>query len=507
MIIHAAPETQEILCKTTTGKFRRVWAYELQTAINRAGPGDTVQLLPGRYTMPVVCPKSGKRDAPITIEGPKDGSAVLDGGQAAQDARNIGLKPLDGEFAFIKVTDARKLIFRNLTFKNNWPTAIYLRGAQDITVEYCAFLRGRFAIYARQGRETPTQRLLMDGCTWVQDPDHDMWRGHVKWEQVKHQDKSTDASHFNGAFFGSFDITGDITIRNCDISHAFNAVRMDMRRGEHVEETPDDGPAVARNRNVAIYNNTFSFIRDNAVEPEAGAENWFVLNNRFFNIHGTFSLDQVACRNMYYIGNTILNNRKPEQGQTDRSGGVIFKFFRAKANDNAPPLQPRKHLWSAFNSIQTRTSYVKKGSTMFWHDAYNVLGMYNADHPVKTAPPRAAFNKFRWDLGDVHVRGLVTNDPDYPAKYPADKITDEYMQLAGAPFDFDDFEPDPQAVLGGWDGTLPKCKAVAALRTKALRVSRAGGKPFDFPPDLVPGAFDSADLPFDLSKLVELPRR
>ncbi len=507
MIIHAAPETQEIPCETVTGKFRKVWAYELQTAINRARPGDTVQLQPGRYTMPVTCPRSGQRNAPITIEGPKDGSAVLDGGQVPQNARNIGLKPLDGEFAFIKVVDARKLIFRNLTFVNNWPTCIYLRGAQDITIEYCAFRRGRFAVYARQGREHDTQRLLMDGCTWVQDPEHNLWHGHVKWEQVKHKDTANDASHFNGALFGSFDITGDVTIRNCDISHAFNAIRMDMRRDEHLEDTPNDGPRIARNRNVAIYNNTFSFIRDNAVEPEAGAENWYVFNNRFFNIHGTFSLDQVACRNMYYIGNTILNNRKPEQGLTERSGGVIFKFFRAEETDKNPPLQPRKHLWSVFNSVQTRTSYVKKGSTVFWHDVYNVLGMYDMNHPVSTATPRPAFQKFRWELGDVQVRGLVTNDPDYPEKYPKKNIQQDGMPKVDQPFDIGDFDPDPHAVLGGWDGILPKCKAVGDLRTRALCVTRSGGETFEFRADLTPGALDLSDHGFDVSKLVELPRR
>ena len=503
MIIYAAPET---FCLKGTSKDCKSWAFDLQTAINRAAPGDTVQLLPGRYTMPVQMTTSGQLGAPIKLVGPKTGRAILDGGGVPQNARNIGLKPMDGEFAFIKVFNARRLILRGLTFVNNWPTSIYLRGASDITVQDCDFKRGRFAIYARQGKTIKTERLLIEKCHWIQDPEHQMWRGEITWENVKSQQSSNDASHFNGAFFGSYNISGDVTIRSCQIRHAFNAVRMDMD-DKLIKVRGTEELKIPRNRDVAIYDNDFSFIRDNAVEPESGAESWYVFNNRFLNIHGTFSLDQVSCQDMFYLGNTILNNRKPEQGNTDRSGGVIFKFFKATDADDNPPLAPRTTLWSAYNSVQTRTSYVKKGATMYWRDAYNAVGLYNEDHPDVTAPPRVAFNNFGWKHGDVVVRGMATNDCDYPQGYPVEKvITDGIKRLIAPPFEIKDTDPDPDACLGGWNGRLKKSKALAALKCPALRITRMRGRDFHIPAGLSPGAHPIETLYCNFGDAVALPR-
>jgi hypothetical protein len=289
------------------------------------------------------------------------------------------------------------------------------------------------------------------------------------------------------------------------VSHAFNAIRMDVRE-KRITISAKDGPKLSGNKNVAIYNNQFSFIRDNAIEPEAGAENWYVFNNKFFNIHGTFSFDLVACRNMFYVGNTILNNRKPEQGNTDRSGGVIFKFLGLPAEDGMPPLAPRKNLWSVFNSVQTRTSYVKKSRSMFWRDAYNAVGMYDMDHPVSTSNPRVAFNKFRWEDGDVSVRGMVTNDSDYPDGYPAENIDSEGMPKLSAPFDIPDFKIAPDEPLGGWNGELEKSSELDALSSYKLRLSRAGGSDFSISAGFSPGAHDTTSLGLSFSEIISLPR-
>lgn len=502
MIIFAAPETFPY---DTTPQGKTIWAYELQTAINRAGPGDTVQLLAGRYTMPAHISASGKQGAPITLAGPQTGQAILDGGGVPQDARNIGLKPLDGEFAFLKIFNAQRIVLRGLTFTNNWPSSIYLRGASDIIIQDCTFERGRFAIYARQGCRIKTQRLLIERCAWIQDPEHRMWRGDITWENVKSQKSSNDASHFNGAFFGSYNISGDVTIRSCQIAHAFNGIRMDMDQ-KLIKKRDAESMKIPRNKRVAIYDNDFSFIRDNAVEPETGADSWYIYNNRFLNIHGTFSLDQVACQDMFYLGNTILNNRKPEQGNTDRSGGVIFKFFKATDADDNPPLAPRTTLWSAYNSVQTRTSYVKKGATMFWRDAYNAVGLYNMDHPDVTMPPREAFNNFGWKHGDVEVRGMATNDPDYPQDYPEEKVFPDGIDCAKAPFDITDKDPDPDAPLGGWNGQLKKSKALAGVECPALRLTRLHGRDFQIPAGLSPGAHPIDALYCNFGDSVALPR-
>ncbi|MGJ8628747.1 MAG: right-handed parallel beta-helix repeat-containing protein [Sulfitobacter sp.] len=503
-IIYAAPEITKIKVPGSGTSPSHRWAYDLQTAINRARPGDTVRLIAGHYTGPATISASGKTGKPITIEGPKDGEAIFDGGQSPENGQNTGLKPLDSDFSFLKVFGAKKLILKRLTFKNNWPSSIYMRGAADIRIADCAFTAGRFAIYARQGVLVKTKHILVERCTWVQDPQHKMWNGDVTWEQVKLKDPSYDASYFNGALFGSFDITGGVTIRDCAVSHAFNAIRMDVRP-RRIRKTQKNGPKVSRNRDVAIYRNTFSFIRDNAIEPETGAENWRIFNNQFFNIHGTFTFDGVACRDMFYVGNIILNNRKPEKGQTEYSGGKIFKFLGLTDTEKVP-LEPRKHVWSVFNSVQTRTSYAKKSRTMFWRDAYNAVGMYDADHPISTANPRHAFTKFQWDAGDILVLGMATNDPIYPDGYPANNINQAGLPKLAKVFLIPEFEVNPDRVLGGWNGNLAKSAALAALTSNALRITRAGGGDFKIAKGFAPGAHDIADLGLDLQKGVALPK-
>lgn len=503
-LIYAAPKTIKHGFPLAENGVESEWAFELQTALNRARAGDTVRLLKGQYHHPATISASGTSGKPITIEGPIDGEAVLDGRQWPENGQNTGLKPEDGEFAFLKLMNVRRVILRRLTFKNNWPTSIYLRGARDIAISECAFSEGRFAIYARQGRFAKTKRLLIENCTWVQDPDHKMWTGAVTWEQVKLRDPGFDASYFNGALFGSFDISGGVTIRHCTVSHAFNAIRMDARKSR-VKETKNDGPRVSRNRDVYIYGNRFSFVRDNAIEPENAAENWRVFGNQFFNIHACFSLDAVACRDMFYVGNTILNNRKPEQGNTKYSGGKIFKYLSLK-DIGTVPLSSRKHIWSAFNSVQTRTSYAKKGRSAFWRDAYNALGMYDADHPISQTKPRAAFNQLLWEAGDIQITGLATNDPHHPDQYPAENIDTKGIPRMAEVFELSEFEVMPDQELGGWDGRLPPSPTLAAQKTESLRMTRAGGKDFVIPAGLVPGACAMSELGLTWEDALPLPR-
>ena len=170
-----------------------------------------------------------------------------------------------------------------------------------------------------------------------------------------------------------------------------------------------------------------------------------------------------------------------------------------------PPLATRKHLWSVYNSVQTRTSYVKKGRTLFWRDAFNALGMFDANHPVETGTPRAAFNKFGWDEGDVEVRGLATNDPYYPDNYPDHSVVTEGFKKIDSPFDFQDFEVDADLVLGGWDGHLVKSTHLLCLKCPRLRLTRACVKVYYIPAGLSPGAHDRKTLGIDVSNEVALP--
>ncbi|MEM7320275.1 MAG: hypothetical protein AAF408_14800, partial [Pseudomonadota bacterium] len=151
-LIFAAPSIRR---RDNTGQASD-WAFDLQTAINKAEPGDVIELLPGRYPDPVVIAISGTKDDPITIRGPGRGRAVLDGGQTRDDGRQGGLEPLDGDFAFFKLFRADHIVLENLSFENCWPNAIFLRSCQGLTVKGCSGTGGRYFLYARQSDLHPT---------------------------------------------------------------------------------------------------------------------------------------------------------------------------------------------------------------------------------------------------------------------------------------------------------------------------------------------------------------
>lgn len=482
-VFYAAPTYRVISASLTN----RQHADDLQTALNRAGPGDEVLLLPGRYPAPAVMCKSGTAEAPIIIRPARGGEVILDGGRTREDGRNGMLDPLDGDFAFLRLFGVRHLLIDGLSFENCWPTAIYMRSCRDVTIRNCRGEGGRFFIYARQTDTQPTRDLQIEGCAWVQDPDHDMWDGRVLWEEVKGRPQFYDASFFNGAFFGSFDIEGRLTIRDCDISHAFNAIRMDMR-DEHVSGR---GPTVARNRDVAIHNNRMAFIRDNAVEPEGGAQNWYVFNNCFYNIHACFSLDGVVSRDLFYIANWILNDRRPGLPGQEYQGGKIFKFLkRAEEGETDPELlpRPRRGLWSLFNSVQTRTSYAKRGATRNWTDANTLLGLFPENFPEDCSVARAAFKDMAWHDG-VAVTAMVCSEQGF-----VDKYTGEGAQIDGVwtrpVFDIPAFDRDPSLPLGGWDGVLTPLPAEDWPVGRELKIRRADGPDLIFAAGLSPGARD-----------------
>ncbi|CUH53506.1 right-handed parallel beta-helix repeat-containing protein [Shimia marina] len=459
---------------------QQIWVDELQTALNRARAGDQVRLLPGTYCEPVVLQASGEEGAPITITAHDPNQPpLLDGQRATAEGRHAGMEPLDGDFAFIKLFQVSHIVIERLKFDRCWPSVLFLRAVRNITVRSCQAERGRFFIYARQLADVPCRDLLIEKCQWIQDPDYDMWEGRVDWGQVKASPGYRDHSHLNGAFFGSYNIEGGVTIRDCDIRHAFNGIRMDMDdRDSALLKLDDEGrPVVARNKDVAIYRNMFSFIRDNAIEPETGAQNWYVLNNAFYNLHAVYSTDQVSIRDMFIIGNRVLNDRRPgKPGQQINQGGKIFKFFKPEPEPGTGKVaKPRHNLWSLFNSVQTRTAYVKKVTTTFWKDYYTLLGLFEKDYPEDRSAERNAFHGVDWHSG-MFVQGMACTQTGFPddKQLPAKNRHNCQGGFLRA-FDITPFDPVPHAALGGWDGMLPQAKEVPDLRSEALTIERLAG--------------------------------
>lgn len=462
------------------------WAFDLQTAVGKARPGDAVILLPGVYTSGVALHRSGTANEPIILRPAIPGTVMLDGLRAPTDKTLGGIDVLDEDFAFLRLFKADHWIITGLQFRNCWPSCIFMRSARHITIRDCAAEGGRFFTYLRQSPEDPTHHITLQGCHWVQDPGFDMWRGTLTWNDVKGY-TMVDATYLNGAFLGGFDVAGRIVVRDCDIRHAFNGIRLDMR-GQHV----DGRPISQRNRDVAIFDNRFSFIRDNAVEPEVGAQNWRVFNNQFYAVHGVISLDNVASRDLFIIGNTVLNDHRPgvfrvngDDAQPGQ-GGKFFKFLRPKDGH----AQPRKGLWSLYNSLLMRSSYVKKGVTGHVHDAYSLMGMLPQWWPQSKAKVRDPFKGLKWD--NVRIEGMVSDARDFPDDYrdPAGTLEGTGVEQVFAPAEGSTpSDPDMAQALGGWDGVLTPRADVAALRSRELRLDPVAGDML-IPGDLPLGAQD-----------------
>ena len=381
-IIYASP-----LGGTQIFEGEPVETLEPQAAVDMAQPGNTVQLLPGSYPDPIQINRGGRPDAVFTLRGPNSLDAYLDGGKDRTSA--VGdIAHSDSDFAFITITKASHIRLESLSFKNCWPTGIFLHGASHISVLRCHGVGAKHLIYAKEHQRflrkpSPSAFITLDNITWIQDPDKEMWTGSLTWNDVKGT-TDTDGTFFNGALFGSFEISGPVCIVNCEVSHAFNGVRMDANTHSLTAN---------RNRNILIRDNTFSFIRDNAIEPEKSAQNLWVVNNSFYNVHATFSLDRVAGQFWYFINNTVLNVELPSTESDLNRGGKIYKFHQGN------PF-PTQHFYSLHNSVSTRTSYAKKGKTNAWTHANNAISICVSDTDPHCDPNRKMFkddeHEFEW---------------------------------------------------------------------------------------------------------------
>ena len=127
-----------------------------------------------------------------------------------------------------------------------------------------------------------------------------MWhRNH--WCEYKHP--LGRLRHQNGAFFGSDDVRGSVVIRDNVIRHAFNAIRMDISNPLQEEMKKNETLRDGYNTNVEIYRNRFEYIRDNIVEPEFSAANWWFYENTILNAHAWFSLDGLYGGDWFIFGN------------------------------------------------------------------------------------------------------------------------------------------------------------------------------------------------------------
>lgn len=390
----------------------------LAEALDKAQPGTVIQLLPGRFTRKVrIRHLSGQDGAPIIIQG-SSRATVIDG---QMDPVN---DPADREGAwpaiaksrrdvanfhgrkepFFHVRDAAWIEWRDLWVENCWPFFLNLAGCHHLTVAGCRILGGAYTIYINdENSKRPSHHLLIEDNHWSQDTTGDSdpsssnpagklswqdWTWHEMKKKPKNKKGWEDLRFMNGGFVGGAGLAGTIIIRRNEMRFAFNAIRIenDGKDPNFVPLRPEDQgnapfldpekygfnydpPDATRNTNVEIYENLFEYIRDNAIEPEFGATNWWVWNNRLKNVHKAISIHNNGVGFWYFFGNVggteaippaQLNEPEDWRDEGDpirKLGGKIFKFFFG------PPLPTRRCL-AMHNSWRPRGGVVTGGGEM-----------------------------------------------------------------------------------------------------------------------------------------------
>ena len=105
----------------------------------------------------------------------------------------------------------------------------------------------------------------------------------------------------NGALLGGFDLGGRIIFRRNKVLSAYNGIRLKAKRCE--EMSKEELEKCEYNKDVWIYDNVFSYIRDNPVELEIFAKDAKIFHNIIHNSHAWFSFDGMGGGPVYVYGN------------------------------------------------------------------------------------------------------------------------------------------------------------------------------------------------------------
>ncbi len=338
--------------RTVDGEIRKT--YTLDEALRDLKPGETAQLLPGKYWAPACHDPDnvahavplpirleglrGEPGKPIVIKGLREHTILCGSNSAITGDPRL---PERRHFAFFKLIDCAWITFEDLYVESCWPSFLYIEDSSYVTVRGLIGFDARYLIFARGEK---THHLLIENNAWRQDPSEALWRD-ILWTEVKEGDQ--DYVFYNGGIFGSVLTPGSVILRGNVICNAFNGIRMkgDPNRVERY------------NCNVEIYDNVFFRIRDNPIEPEQSATNWVVRHNKIVNAHKWFSMDKTGGGFWYFFGNLGWFNDKPGQPADENTGGAVFKFDKKD-----PPFPERP--WFAFNnSWYLRSNLIKDGKT------------------------------------------------------------------------------------------------------------------------------------------------
>jgi hypothetical protein len=461
----------------------------------RLGPGDVVTLRAGTYTQPVaLADVQGTASRPLVIRGGP--GVVFDGGRSADDYRGEGnIRSIEGEKqgypglwpfihqGMITLERCRHVTLEGFTIRRCWPTGIFIRDSQQTTIFRLHMEDATFAIGALG---SSTYGITIDEVTWCQDVTRDrLWR-RIPWIAVhgaQPVDIGKDWRLFDGDFFRSSGIRGGVTVRNCVVEHAFNAVH-------GFNPSRDPGLSV----DFAVHDCRFSYVRDNVFEPEDHALNWWFYRNRIANCHKWFSIESSASGFAYIFSNLGWFDEIPGQpGQDNRAGGV-FKLAKTQ--------KPAWGLHYVFNnSFAVRSDYIRKGALRGFRHWGNAVRYCQAGEGVCDArsrffgdlsePAGSTDERFStdWRHWDIEFAEDVILHPEFTATLQAAG----YGPFTGSVPDDPGFE-DP--VSPGPDGAGLRLKADSACRGRGLRrdVELPDGSIEPLPKGRDLGALEGADF-------------
>jgi hypothetical protein len=316
---------------------------ELKQAAERATPGSVIRLSAGTYQVFAGDPPirfsgpQGLRDQPIIIQGAAgpagsrptiiDGSRRLDRalalveqfGPSGGRSRDLDALIAQNQYRTAKAVNclvfegAANVIIEGLTIRNCWPTSAVFLSSHYVTLRANTIVGSTYPFFV----DGQSDHFVVEDSVWTQDdsgyaPDESGYSGHyelrpkpgrmwdtIPWGVAHHGSRA----YLNGGLIGSFGTRGDIVVRHNVLRNAYNGLRMRANRCEYSE----------CNVNVEIYDNDFQFIRDNPIEPEDHAINWWIHHNRIYNAHAWFSLDGVGGGPIYIFGNVGWFDDKPSR--------------------------------------------------------------------------------------------------------------------------------------------------------------------------------------------------
>jgi hypothetical protein len=395
-------------------------------------PG-TVIRISGAHTFPSKAPAVALQDVraseqcPVVIEG-SGVDRMLDGGREPlvnYVAPRVGFPDESWTNCFV-VRDSSWIVFRNLRVKDCWPTFLFVDSSSYLTLQHSHISGSTYAVYLRDR----THHVLVEDNQWEQDPSGDVWAS-IPWGIAHHGSMK----HLNGAFVGATSIAGGIIIRRNTLRNAYNAVRL---------KSADCAETKLCNMNVEIYDNDMEYIRDNPIEIEQHAGNWWVYGNRIRNAHAWFSMDGARggphfvfsnvgwfddipgrlCRDEDWDDEKEADGAPFQERECQRSrGGKVFKV----GNRMERPLYVFHNSWYLRAPAGGGGA---SGPVRFWNNAIEFCRPVANDETCTTVDPFFKSNdedRFVWNVDSTKIEHRMSYTISNREGFPRD------LRAAGYP--------------------------------------------------------------------------